>query len=406
MKRLAELMTGQSGVYFIINGLTALAFAFLMPIMSLFLVTSLKTEPMFIGLYTATVSLMTILISQRLTGMIDKGASSKKLFLFSLFGIVAASFGFSLATEFWHALVVGAFLMPFASSSIPLILTMIRNYADSTGKDSAKINSQMRSSVSLLWIFGPPLAFFSVDTFGFDTNFYLSIAIASIVMVIVAMKLEVDDKNNSTKQENQTSQQRKIPSTIPKEVWVLCLIMMIANMANAIYINSMPLFITNDLKFPTSYPGLMLGITAAIEIPVMLLAVKWSKRWGKTGVMKLGFISAAAFYIGMFFAETMPVLLALQLLNGLFFGVFVGLGITIVQDYAPNSIGRASALYTNAMLIGTMLGTSFMGVISQYYGFKAPLLLSFVAVTGAGVGMWAHEANLAKQSKKLASDAR
>ncbi|SON52522.1 sugar efflux transporter [Vibrio tapetis] len=393
LKKLIALMTGQSGVYFIINGLTALAFAFLMPIMSLFLVTALKTEPIFLGLYTATVSLMTIFISQKLTGMIDKGVSSKKLFLMSLSGIVAASFGFSLATEFWHALVVGALLMPFASSSIPLILTMIRNYADSTGKDSAKINSQMRSSVSLLWIFGPPLAFLSVDTFGFDINFYLSMGIASLVMVIVATKLQVEGSKNKTQSED------KGKSIIPTEVWVLCAIMMIANMANAIYINSMPLFVTNDLKFPTSYPGLMLGITAAIEIPVMLLAVKWSKRWGKTGVMKLGFVAAATFYIGMFFAETLPMLLALQILNGLFFGVFVGLGITIVQDYAPSSIGRASALYTNAMLIGTMLGTSSMGLISQYYGFKAPLLLSFIAVITAGIGMWVHEANLAKKTK-------
>ncbi len=275
---------------------------------------------------------------------------------------------------------------------------MIRNYADSTGKDSAKINSQMRSSVSLLWIFGPPLAFFSVDTFGFDTNFYLSMAIACIVMVIVATKLKIEDTKLAAKPVSEAK------SGIPKEVLVLCTIMMIANMANAIYINSMPLFITNELKFPTSYPGLMFGITAAIEIPVMLLAVKWSRQWGKVGVMKLGFLFAAVFYIGMFFAETLPVLLALQILNGLFFGVFVGLGITIVQDYAPNGIGRASALYTNAMLIGTMLGTSSMGLISQYYGFKAPLLLSFVAVIIASLGMWAHELRLAKRKTELASE--
>ena len=51
-----------------------------------------------------------------------------------------------------------------------------------------------------------------------------------------------------------------------------------------------------------------------------------------------------------------------------------------MQDLAPKCVGKASAFYTNAMVVGTMLGTSGMGVISQYYGFKAPLLLCFVAV--------------------------
>ena len=163
---------------FAINCVTALSFAFMLPVMSLFLITELNTPPAYLGIYTTLTSIITIMVSQKLTGLIDRGVSSKHLFCFALCGIIVSAIGFSYAESFWHALLIGCTVMPIASSAIPLILTMVRNYADASGQNSAKINSQMRSSVSLLWIFGPPLAFISVDKFGFTTNYYLSISFA------------------------------------------------------------------------------------------------------------------------------------------------------------------------------------------------------------------------------------
>lgn len=324
------MFKSQTPVLFAINGLTALAFSFIMPIMSLFLVSELHTEPALIGLYTSLTALMTIVVSQKLTGLIDKGVPSKFLLLLSLAGIFSAAIMFSLATKFWHAIVIGCILMPVASSSIPLILAVIRRYADSTGKNSAKLNSQMRSSVSLLWIFGPPLAFFSVDHFGFDNNFYISAAIACFVIIWILLffqmpVLETDKIKNRSK------------AKLPAAVWFLGIVVLITNIANSTYISTMPLFMTQELGLSKSYPGILMGITAAIEIPVMLLAVGWAQRFGKSQVLRLGFLAGAAFYIGMYFNASLNILFALQILNGLFFGIFVGLGITFMQDFAPTT---------------------------------------------------------------------
>lgn len=384
----------QTPVLFAMNGLTALAFAFIMPIMSLFLVSELHTEPALIGLYTSLTALMTIIVSQKLTGLIDKGVSSKLLLIVSLAGIFSAAMMFSFATEFWHAITIGCVLMPLASSSIPLILTVIRRYADSTGKNSAKLNSQMRSSVSFLWIFGPPLAFLSVDQFGFDNNFYISAAIAGFVLLWIvflfkAPVIEADKIKNKPK------------TKLPMAVWLLGIVVLLANIANSTYINAMPLFMTQELGLSKSYPGIFMGITAAVEIPVMLLAVGWAQRFGKSQVIRLGFIAGAVFYIGMYFNTSLNIFYALQILNGLFFGIFVGLGITIMQDFAPSSVGKASAFYTNAMLVGTMIGTSTMGIISQYFGFKAPLLLCLGAITCSFIGLILFDAYIANQQRKV-----
>ncbi len=375
------------------NGLTALAFAFIMPIMSLFLVSELHTEPALIGLYTSITAIMTIIVSQKLTGLIDKDISSKFLVLLSLTGIMAAALAFTFASKFWHAVAIGCVLMPIASSSIPLILAIIRRYADSTGKNSAKLNSQMRSSVSFLWIFGPPLAFLSVDQFGFANNFYLSASIAGFVFLWIIFLFQPSVSK-------QPKAVNKADTKLPTPVWFLGVVILLANIANSTYINAMPLYLTQELNLSKSYPGFLMGITAAVEIPVMLLAVNWAHHFGKTFVIKLSFIIGAVFYIGMYLNTSISVFFALQLLNGLFFGIFVGLGITIMQDFAPNAVGKASAFYTNAMLVGTMLGTTTMGIISQYFGFKAPFLLCLAAILMASVGLILFDSYSEKQSHR------
>ncbi len=386
------MFKSQTTVLFVMNGTTALAFAFIVPIMSLFLVTELNTEPAFIGLYTSLTALMTIIVSQKLTGLIDKGVSSKFLLLFALCGIMASATAFTFATQFWHALVIGCVLMPIASSSIPLILTVIRRYADSTGKNSAKLNSQMRSSVSFLWIFGPPLAFLSVDQFGFANNFYLSAAIAGCVFLWIVFLLEAPKTVKHSSNDNRSTK-------LPSSVWFLGLVILLANISNSTYINAMPIYLTQELDIAKSYPGYLMGITAAVEIPVMLLAVNWAHRFGKMRVMKWGFVAGAIFYLGMYFATSIHSLFALQLLNGLFFGIFVGLGITIMQDLAPNSVGKASAFYTNSMLVGTMLGTTTMGIVSQYFSFKASFILSLVAILFSLIGLMLFDSYSEKQQQ-------
>ena len=363
----------QTGVLFVSNGLIALAFSFVLPIMSLFLVSELNAEPAFIGIYTSLTALTTVFVSQKLTGLVDHGVSSKLLFLLSLIGIISSMLAFSIASEFWHALLIGCTLMPIASSSIPLILTIIRNYADSTGKNSARLNSQMRSSMSFLWIFGPPLAFMSIDRFGFASNFHIaaSIALFTAIFTVVLLRTHVPHMD-----EGKSAHGEKLP----RSVWLLGGIVMLTNLANSTYVNSMPIHVTQELQLSTSYPGLMLGLAAGIEIPAMLFAVNWAQRFGKMRVLKASFLLGAIFYCSMFLAESFDIFIMLQLFNGLFYGIFVGLGITIMQDFAPNSIGKASAFYSNAMLVGSMLGSVSMGVISQYFGFKAPLLLSLVSV--------------------------
>jgi MFS transporter, SET family, sugar efflux transporter len=383
-----DFFRGESGSYFLLNGITALSFAFIMPIMTLFLVGELGVEPMFIGVYTMVTAVATMIVSQKLGALSDNGVNSKRLFMISAGAISLAAISFGLANYFWQVLLIGIIFMSFGGSAMPVMLAMIRRFAERSGKNSGKINSQMRSSISLLWIVGPALAFSSVDAFGFHANFFIAAGIAATAVLLSWWKLP-DSIYTVTKKVDSTGK----TIAFPREVWVLGVIIFFASLANGAYINAIPLYLTQDLHLPMSFPGVLLGLTAAFEIPVMLLAAQFAVRYGNLRLLQYGFLSAIVFYIGIQYAETTWEFISLQIFNGLFFGIFAGLGVTVVQDYAGEGVGKASAFYTNAMSIGMMIGTSVMGGVSQYFGFKSALLVSLAAVVISSVTMFYFKAS-------------
>ncbi|GGX46225.1 hypothetical protein GCM10007392_11610 [Saccharospirillum salsuginis] len=145
----------------------------------------------------------------------------------------------------------------------------------------------------------------------------------------------------------------------------------------------MPLYLLQELDTSTDLPGLLLGLTAAVELPVMLMTPRWTARWGMVPVLAAGMGAAVLYYLGVYLVQEPIGLMALQLLNGFFFGIFVGLGLTAVQNYLVEHSGFASAFYTSALRTGSMVGTALAGVLGQYLGFHNALLGSVTLALGS-----------------------
>ncbi|CAE1147824.1 sugar efflux transporter [Serratia rhizosphaerae] len=370
-----KFLSSTAGSLFIINGLTALSYAFILPIMSTFLVEGLKSQPTFITFYSIGFALSGILFSQWMGGLVDKGYSNKKLFIFSLLAILMSGIAFLLCSNAWQALLIGIFLMGPGNASIPLLLSMIRRYSVTAGKNATRLNSQMRSGVSLVWIIGPALAFIVTDMYGFKFNFIASAVLACCVIIYSTIMLSPADvqpaaHNDSTQKKN----------SIPMTVWLLGGVMVLSNLANNLYITSMPLYITHEEKLPMFFPGLLLGLTALLEIPVMLAASSISEKTGKFRMMLFGFFFAMIYYTALQFTHSMFGFLLLQIFNALFYGIFIGLGITIIQEAIPERSGFSSAFYSNAMRIGMMSGTSLAGILAQLYSFKVALIAPIISI--------------------------
>lgn len=96
-------------------------------------------------------------------------------------------------------------------------------------------------------------------------------------------------------------------------------------------------------------------------------------------------------------------LIILQLLNGLFFGIFVGLGLTLVQDALPERSGFASAFYSNAMRTGMMAGNGIAGLTAQLASFRVTLLVPLFSITCAVLLMFCANRHRVLKRRSVAS---
>lgn len=377
----SHLFSGQTGRFFIINAIGAMVFCFISPLIPTFMVEGLGMEPMYIGVFMVTTALAGIVYSQFVGQLSDRGVNDRLLYQISMMGSLLFALSLMVLDEFWQLLLVGTVFLSMARTSLSQTLTMIRKYAEKSDLNTTTLNAQMRSSISGVWIIGPPIAFGLAGSFGFHASFLVAAGLAVFIMIYAHFYLP------DTTSERRSNQESKDTASIPGIFWLLAVITFCAFSANFIYITSIPLYLVQELGADVSISGLLLGLTAGLEIPFMLLAARYCARVGVARMLRWGFISGFIFYSGLQWVDSIAGVFMLTIFNGIFFGIFAGLSVSLFQDALPDRPGVASAFYSNSMTIASMAGGSIAGILAQLVDFKFALLGSLIAISFAFIGM-------------------
>nr|WP_258545293.1 MFS transporter [Micromonospora provocatoris] len=128
---------------------------------------------------------------------------------------------------------------------------------------------------------------------------------------------------------------------------------------------ALPLFIDAELNDDPSRAGLVLGLCAALEIPLMLGLGALTARVRLRPLILVGGACGVAYYATAATAPGVAVLLLAQPVNALFIAAVSGVGIAYVQDLLPGEPGRATTLFTNTFPIGAMLAGPLLGLSAQ-----------------------------------------
>ena len=72
-------------------------------------------------------------------------------------------------------------------------------------------------------------------------------------------------------------------------------------------------------------------------------------------------------------------------LEGLYYGIFAGVGITFVQSFAAGRVARATSLYMNGLFLGGLVAGSSMGLIAQMFDFRTAIQLASLGAIAAFV---------------------
>lgn len=250
---------------------------------------------------------------------------------------------------------------------MPQLFALAREYADNSAREVVMFSSVMRAQLSLAWVIGPPLAFMLALNYGFTVMFSIAAGIFTLSLVLIAFML-LSVARVELPSENALSMQGDWQDSNVRMLFVASTLMWTCN---TMYIIDMPLWISSDLGLPDKLAGFLMGTAAGLEIPAMILAGYYVKRYGKRRMMVIAVVAGVLFYTGLIFFHSRMALMTLQLFNAVFIGIVAGIGMLWFQDLMPGRAGAATTLFTNTISTGVILAGVIQGAIAQSWGHFA-----------------------------------
>src|SRR5690606_11419614 len=185
---------------------------------------------------------------------------------------------------------------------------------------------------------------------------------------------------------NQAEQKKTKPQLPPltsdaRRSLILCLVgFSLMWGANNAYLISLPLYLSQDLDIGTEWVGWIMGTTALLEIPIMLMAGYLAVRINLITMVRLAGVAGLILYAGVYWFDSLWQFFVLQLPNAIFVGILAGLGVSVVQQLLPGRSGSASALYTNTTHVGNLLSSLQVGLVADFFGYQNVFSVNLVVI--------------------------
>ena len=357
-------LNGVYAAFMLVAFMVGVAGALQAPTLSLFLSREVGAQPFWVGLFYTVNAIAGIVISLLLAKRSDSRGDRRRLIMFCCLMAVANALLFAFNRHYLTLVTCGVLLAALASTAMPQLFALAREYADSSAREVVMFSSVMRAQLSLAWVIGPPLAFMLALNYGFTVMFSIAAGIFALSLLLIALALPSVPRVEQAADVAVT----EVSGWRDSNVRMLFVASVLMWTCNTMYIIDMPLWITSDLGLPEQLAGLLMGTAAGLEIPAMILAGYLVKRVGKRRMMVTAVAAGVLFYAGLILFHSREALLALQLFNAVFIGIVAGIGMLWFQDLMPGRAGAATTLFTNSISTGVILAGVIQGAVSQSAG--------------------------------------
>ncbi|MEF8673218.1 sugar efflux transporter SetA [Escherichia coli] len=364
---MARRMNGVYATFMLVAFMMGVAGALQAPTLSLFLSREVGAQPFWIGLFYTVNAIAGIGVSLWLAKRSDSQGDRRKLIIFCCLMAIGNALLFAFNRHYLTLITCGVLLASLANTAMPQLFALAREYADNSAREVVMFSSVMRAQLSLAWVIGPPLAFMLALNYGFTVMFSIAAGIFTLSLVLIAFMLP-SVARVELPSENALSMQGGWQDSNVRMLFVASTLMWTCN---TMYIIDMPLWISSELGLPDKLAGFLMGTAAGLEIPAMILAGYYVKRYGKRRMMVIAVAAGVLFYTGLILFHSRLALMTLQLFNAVFIGIVAGIGMLWFQDLMPGRAGAATTLFTNSISTGVILAGVIQGAIAQSWGHFA-----------------------------------
>ncbi|MFK4149687.1 sugar efflux transporter [Streptomyces sp. NPDC004065] len=356
-------------------GCHALAMSVFGTTLSLFLADAVGAGPGLIGLYFTGCAVAGIGINLAMGRLSDRLPDRRIALASTALAGSAGALILTGARTYAVVFATGAVLLGLNEAYISQLFAYVKEFADTTGREVTPFSSAVRSVFSAGWVVGPPVGLFLLTHAGFARMYAVAAALLVPTVVLGRWFLpalqppprpEPDDRTG-----NRRPALRRALTTVPPRSWLLLGSVTAVNVANQMYLITIALHVTKDLRLPASLVGLMAGACAALEIPLMITVGRLADRVGKVRIMAAAVALAVVFFCLLPMARSAPALLALQLPNAMWIAVITSIPMVVVQQEVPGGTGTVSALYSSTFPVAQLLAGAITGVVAAQAGYRS-----------------------------------
>lgn len=350
--------------------------------LSLFLADAIRAAPFLIGLFFTARAASGIVVGLS-TGWISDRMRDRRVIL-GVTGLSGAigSLCLALSRDYTLALVASVTFASVGGASFGQLFAYANEFATARGQDVTSFTSLMRSVFSAVYVFGPPLGLSIMARYGFRPLYLGAAGLWLALAAIGRWSLRRAAPAGSPAAPGDSRAARRVRpergaawrairggSSLPARTWLLLGVVLALGTVNQMYSIDISLHVTKDLGQGPQLVGWMLGLAAALEIPVMITAGRLARRIGRGRIVGMSAILATAFFCLLPLATSPAALLALAVPQGIWQGVALSIPMVMVQDEAPGGVGTSTALYNAAFGTSAMVAGAITGVTASAVGY-------------------------------------
>ncbi|MFF5084684.1 sugar efflux transporter [Actinoplanes sp. NPDC000266] len=350
--------------------------SFVGPYLALFLSDAVHAGPIRTTAFLIAAPVAGVLVSWLIGRVSDRRPIRRKLLIIAALAGLAGTALTAFVRDYWLLLALTVTLTALAGTLFPQSFAYARQVLQTGDPKKAALGiSTLRTLFSVAWVGGPPLAALVLAGHGFGWTYGLAAIMYAITALIVIRWLPEVRKPATGGAEDLPDAIAPVP---PRSTLFLIVAgFTVVQTAGTLAVQAMPLYVSTDLGGSIRSAGLILGLCAALEIPLMLGFGVLTTRVASRTLILIGVCCAIAYHAVAASAGSIWVLAAAQPLNAAAIAAISGLGISYMQDLMPGHPGRATTMITNTFTTGQILAAPAFG-LAQAYGFRLAYAMNLV----------------------------
>jgi MFS family permease len=348
----------------VVSMFTDLSSEMIYPLIPVFLTTVLGAGALALGVIEG-IAESTAAVLKVVSGMWTDKVERRKPFIFAGYGIAGAVRPLIAFATAWPFVVVIRFIDRVGKG----VRTAPRDalIADVTPLDSRGAAYGVHRSLDHFGaVLGPLVAAILLWIgFGLRSIFFLAIIPAIIVIVVIARFVREPDHEVATPDESRSVLARG--GELGSSYWTLMVAVIVFSLGNSA--DAFLLLRLTDVGVSAMWIAILWSLFSLVKMGSNLVGGRLSDRVGRKPLVLIGWALYALIYLGMGIATATPVLIALFLGYGLYFGVTEPVERAWVANLAlPDLRGTAFGYYNGAVGIAALPASVVFGGIWAAFG--------------------------------------